>query len=383
MKIGINLLFLTNNVSSGVGKYIESLLSGYHKIDLLKDCYLFVRESYYEKAKELFPEATVITVQAPSIITSLLKYKKKRHSFYECLYLNRYKFKDAVVNAKVDLILYPFNDCTLYFAEGLPNILVLHDLYYLRYPEHYGQLMYLYAKSKHEYFLKKASAVITVSEFVKSEILSHIKASKNIFIQVIPNAVSTAKNFTNFIPVEGPYILSVGSQTKNKNIMTLLKSYNLIKKRLPHQLVLLGKHKEDTEEIQNYIKEHDLNDRVLCLEGVPDEHRNSLYQHASLLVAPSLCENFGRAPIEAALLKIPVITAKTSALPEVTLGLLTYYEPATDSHALAMKMIDVLRNPPLPEVREQIACTYARVYDEASIANRFYHIFESLFTHSS
>jgi glycosyltransferase involved in cell wall biosynthesis len=380
MKIGINLLFLTNNVSSGVGKHIESLLSGYRKIDLLKDCYLFVRETYYEKAKELYPEATVVLVQSPPLINFLLKHKKKRHSYYECRYLNQKTFANAVLNAKVDLILYPFNDSTLHFVDGLPNILVIHDLYYLRYPEYYGQLLYLYAKRKHEYFLKKASAIIAVSEFVKSEILTHIKASKDIFVQVIPNAVSTAKSFTNFVPVEGPYILSVGSQTKNKNILTLLKSYNLIKKRLPHQLVLLGKHREDTIEIQNYIKEHDLDDRVLCLEGVPDEHRNSLYRHASLLVTPSLCENFGRVPIEAALLGTPVITTKTSALPEVTLGLLTYYDPPTDSHALAMKMIDVLRNPPLPEVREQIACTYARTYDEASIASRFLYIFEGMIT---
>jgi glycosyltransferase involved in cell wall biosynthesis len=129
--------------------------------------------------------------------------------------------------------------------------------------------------------------------------------------------------------------------------------------------------------IQAYIKEHDLDDRVLCLEGVPDEHRNSLYRHASLLVSPSLCESFGRAPIEAALLGTPVITAKASALPEVTLGLLTYYEPATDSHALAIKMIELLKNPPQIEVRQKIADTYARTYDEVSIANRFRSIFES------
>ena len=216
-----------------------------------------------------------------------------------------------------------------------------------------------------------------MSEYVKSEILTHIKASKDIFVQVIPNAVAVAQRFTSFVPVEGPYVLAVGSQTKNKNIMTLLKAYNLIKKRLPHQLVIIGKHRDDTSEIQAYIKEHDLDDRVLCLEGVPDEHRNSLYQHASLLVTPSLCENFGRIPIEAALLGTPVITAKTSALPEVTLGLLTYYEPATDSHALAMKMIELLRNPPQLIDRQRIASTYAITYDEENIAKRFSSIFES------
>lgn len=380
MKIGINLLFLTNNSSSGVSKHTESLLSGFRKIDLLKDCYLFVSEPYVQRAKELYPEATILLVQVPSYINFLLKHKKKHRSYYECRYLHHRCFANAVHNAQVDLVLYPFNDCTIRFVNNIPNIMVIHDLYYLRYPEYYGQLLYHYAKRKHEYFLKNANTVITVSEFTKNEILKQIKTSKDVLIQVIPNAVTTAYNFTSFVPVEGPYVLSVASQTKSKNILTLLRAYNLIKKRLPHQLVLLGKNREDTSEIQAYIKEHDLKDRVLCFDGVPDEHLNSLYRHASLLVAPYLSENFGRVPIEAALLGTPVITANTSALPEVTLGLLTYYEPATDSHALAMKMIDTLRNPPHIDTRQKIADTYARTYDEAGIADRFHHIFQSFRT---
>lgn len=381
MKIGINLLYLTNNASSGISKHTESLLSGFRKINLLKDCYLFVREPYHKKAKELYPEANVVLVSPPPFLQFFLKHKKKRRTYYECRYLHYRCFSTAVHAAQIDLILHPFNDFTIRFVKDIPNIMILQDLYYQRYPEFYGQLLYHYAKRKHEYFLKNASSIITVSEFLKNEIVTSIKAANDVFIQVIPNAVAIANTFTNFVPVEGPYVLAVASQTKLKNILTLLKAYNLIQKRLPHQLILLGKHREDTANIQTYIKEHDLVDRVLCFEGLPDEHRNSLYQHASLLVAPYLYENFGRVPIEAALLQTPVITAKTSALPEVTLGLLNYYEPATDSHALAMKMIDILRNPPQTDKRQKIADTYARAYDEASIANRYHSLFESFCLH--
>lgn len=376
MRIGINLLFLTNNTNSSVGKHTEALMNGFRKINLLSDCYLFVRRCYYEKAKSEYPEAKIIPIHANKIMDYLLTYKRKHSNFAECYYLNHFTLPTTMKKLQIDLMFHPFNDCTIRFVKGIRNIVVIHDLYYLRYPIYYGRFQYLYAKKKHEYFLKNSNSIVAVSEFVKNDIMSNIKSSINSFIQVIPNAVATAEKFTSFVPVEGPYILSVASQTYHKNLITLLRAFNLIKKRIPHQLVLIGKHKDMTFEIQEYIKKQHLDDRVLCIEGIPDEHRNSLYQHASLLVTPSLCESFGRVPIEAALLKIPVITSKSSALLEVTLDLLNYYDPPTDSQALAMKIIDVLRNPPSYEAREQVAATYARIYDETSIANRYATLFQ-------
>ncbi len=376
MRIGINLLFLTNNTNSSIGKHTEALLNGFRKINLLSDCSLFVRKCYYEKAKSDYPEANIVLIHAEKIMEYLLTHKKKHSDFSECYYLNRFTISKTVKKLQIDVMFHPFNDSTIYFMKKIHNILVIHDLYYLRYPTIYGRFHYLYAKKKHEYFLKNSNAIVAVSEFIKNDILSNIESSQNAFIQVIPNAVATAEKFTNFVPVEEPYILSIASQTYNKNIITLLRAFNLIKKRISHQLVLIGKHKDMTCEIQYYIKKHQLDDRVLCIEAIPDEHRNSLYQHASLLVAPSLCESFGRVPIEAALLKIPVITSRSSALFEVTLGLLTYYDPPTDSQALAMKIIEMLNHPPSNEAREQIAATYARIYDETSIANRYVTLFQ-------
>ena len=378
MKIGVNLLFMNHTANHGVVRHTEALLEGFRKIDRLKDCCLFVRELYYEKAKERFGEATIICIKAKGIINWILNHIHTYHNYYECRYLNHTPLAVAVKQQHVNIMLHPFNDSTICFIEGIPNIMVIHDLYYLRYPQYYGYFRYFYAKYKHAYFLKKANSIITVSEFVKDDILKNLKLAKDMFIQVIPNAVVPARLFTEFVPIDPPYILAIAPHTYEKNLITLLKAFYLIRKRIPHELVILGKHEEETINLHEYIKSHELTERVLCLEGVPDEHRNSLYRHTSLLVVPSLTENFGRVPIEGALLQIPVLTSSASALMEVTQGLLNYYDPPTDSHARAMKMISLLKQPPPKEQLESIASIYTHLYDETAVAKRFESIFEGI-----
>lgn len=378
MKIGVNLLFMNHSTNHGAGKHTEALLQGFRKIDRLKDCYLFVRAIYYERAMEQYPEATIVLMKPKGVLRGILKYTHRHQNYYECRYLNRTPLAQAAKQQNINLMLHPFNDSTICFIEGIPNIMVIHDLYYLRYPQYYGYWLYYYAKRKHEYFLKNADSIITVSEFVKEDILNHLKQAKDMFIQVIPNVVVTASLFTEFVPIEQPYILTVAPHTYEKNIITLLKAFYLIRKRIPHELVILGKHEEETNSLHEYINSHDLAERVFFLEGVPDEHRNSLYRHGSLLVVPSLTENFGRVPIEAALLKIPIISSTSSALMEVTQGLLNYYTPPTDSHALAIKMISLINHPPAPEQLESIASIYSQLYDEIAIAKRFESILEGI-----
>ncbi len=378
MKIGINLLFMNHTSNHGVNRHTEALLQGFRKIDRLKDCCLFVRELYYEKAKEQFAEATIVCIKAKGIIHWVLNHVHSYHNYYECRYLNHTPLALAAKQQNIDLMLHPFNDSTIRFVEGIPNIMVIHDLYYLRYPQYYGYFLYFYAKRKHEYFIKKADSIITVSEFVKEDILKNLALANDIFIQVIPNAVIPAQLFTEFIPIDPPYILAVAPHTYEKNLITLLKAFYLVRKRIPHELVILGKHEEETNNLHEYIKANGLTERVLFLEGVPDEHRNSLYKHASLLVVPSLTENFGRVPIEGALLQIPVLTSSASALMEVTHGLLNYYHPPTDSYALALKISTLLCHPPEKEQLEAIALLYSQLYDESAIARRFESIIEGI-----
>lgn len=378
MKLGVNLLYLSHNTNSGSGKYTEALLTGLRKVGLLKGCVLFVRKSFLDSAQKTFPECFVVPLTLPPLIETLFLKSHRHQNFWESLLLNRFRLSKAVSDAKVSLLLHPFNECTLALVNQVPNVVVIHDLFYLRHPEYYRGLLYPYATYKHKRFLSKASAVVTVSESIHNLLLEQFAIAKDARIHTITNIVGHEFSFSNDILVDTPYLLCIGSLTHHHNTMTLLHAYNLIKKRIPHQLVLVGKHLDEFSTISGYLHTHNLKDRVLCLSDISNENRNNLYRHASLVIFPATSENFGRVPIEAALLKAPVLISDLPSLRETTLNLLDSYAPAEDALLLASKIMNLLKNPPSLKQRTEIACTYETLYNDEIAAKKFKKLFSLL-----
>ena len=47
MKIAVNLLYLEKNTSSGIGKHIEDILTGWQELNVLDEFTLLVNETFY------------------------------------------------------------------------------------------------------------------------------------------------------------------------------------------------------------------------------------------------------------------------------------------------------------------------------------------------
>lgn len=200
-------------------------------------------------------------------------------------------------------------------------ITTIHDLTYLRYPETMDRKNLRRIQNGLERSMEASSAVITVSEFSKREIveLLHVPEER---VAVVGNAPSIAAGGTGktdrlaAMGVAGHYLLYVGTIEPRKNLARLIRAFGRLKREqnIPHRLVLAGDKGWNNEEIYR------------AAEGVPDvvfagyvseAEKSALYRDASAFVFPSLYEGFGIPPLEAMSFGCPVVCADAASLPEV------------------------------------------------------------------
>ncbi|MDP2037737.1 MAG: glycosyltransferase family 1 protein, partial [Ignavibacteria bacterium] len=174
--------------------------------------------------------------------------------------------------------------------------------------------------------LRKSHRIITVSEFSRSEIIKFfgIPSKK---IRIIYNTASSifkprkyfieeSDNFRKKFNLPEKFILNVGVINKRKNIIALLKMYDiLITKGSKLGLVLIGKPGFDYENIGPEIEKRGKG--VVRINSMSDDELLQLYNMAFAFVFPSYYEGFGIPPLEAMQTGLPVIASNTSSLPEV------------------------------------------------------------------
>jgi glycosyltransferase involved in cell wall biosynthesis len=142
---------------------------------------------------------------------------------------------------------------------------------------------------------------------------------------------------------EQPYLLYVGSVEPRKNLARLLQAWELIDRHCPDiQLLITGLSTRGSG-VFSEVKLDRIPERVSFTGYVSDEDLPSLYSGALAFVYPSLYEGFGLPPAEAMACGTPVITSRTTSLPEVVSDAAALVDPeSVDS--IAEGMLEVIRN---------------------------------------
>jgi len=245
----------------------------------------------------------------------------------------------------------------LYFSPHYPTpiaypgklVATVHDVFHLAMPNLVGGWhKRLYAKWMLQRLARKADAIITVSEFTKTEIGKYL-ASDLKKVHAIPLGV----NKSWFIPSDlpnphsKPYLLFVGNVKPNKNLTKLVLAYQRIMQEVDHDLVIVGKKEgfaSSDQIVQNIAQMYP--DRIHFTGFVSDPVLKSYMDHASAFIFPSIYEGFGLPPLEAMAAGIPTLVSHSASLPEVCGEASLYLDP--DSVAdIAQKIASLLHNPAL------------------------------------
>lgn len=250
------------------------------------------------------------------------------------------------------------------------TVMTLHDLIVLRSEKKppFYQLSISRA-------LKNADHIITISNFVREDLLNTFPKISSSKVTVIHNGVKLPDFKKTDLPFKGPYILTVNALVPHKNVITLLKAFNLIKDTIPENLVIVGKESSHYKEVLfPYILNNGLQDRVILIPFASDDLLYSLYGSTDLFITTSLEEGFGFTPIEAAMSGARVLSTEETALKESTMGLVNYYSPATDEFVLSKKILEVLNND--THNKEVVKNAMNMQYNPVSQAQKIYNTLE-------
>ncbi len=173
----------------------------------------------------------------------------------------------------------------------------------------------------------RIDAVITLSEFIKNEILHFLPhLDKPIFV------TSLAANHKNFMyqkQESEPYLLYVGPLDKRKNVLGLCKAFELIAgKYSDFRLIMAGgSNGFEAEKVLEFIAKSRFRKQMIYVSFVSEEELQSLYSQAWAFVFPSFYEGFGIPVLEAMHYGIPVLTSKNTVMEEVAGEAVWYVNP--------------------------------------------------------
>lgn len=245
---------------------------------------------------------------------------------------------------KTKLYFSPHYNIPLFYRGNM--LVTVHDLFHLAMPEfNSGFSKISYAKLMFYALSKRASAIITVSNFTKLELLKNIRFSSE---KVYPIHLGVCKSFFSFNQlsqlVDFKYILFVGNIKPHKNLSTLIKAFKFISKLIPHKLILVGKKEGFITGDKAVLAEDKISENRIIFTGkVGDLELKSYYKYADLLVFPSFYEGFGLPALEAMASGCPVLVSNISSLREICGDAAIYCNPNSEFD-IAEKILLILKN---------------------------------------
>ena len=166
----------------------------------------------------------------------------------------------------------------------------------------------------HGYSMRRADHIISVSDSTKNDTIKFFGIPKEKITTVYHGYVHICEypeKTVDFLPEK--YFFFAGTIKERKNVLAIVKGLeSLIKKHpeFPHKLAIGGKNEGKYYEMMlRYIKECNLEDRVVFLGHLNENQLSYAYKRAEGLVFPSIVEGTGFPILESMGCGTPVVTS--------------------------------------------------------------------------
>jgi glycogen(starch) synthase len=232
------------------------------------------------------------------------------------------RLKQFIRVNNIDLIEIPdFNESFRYSGPkiirfpdfGIPTVVKIHGTYsFINHLEKNGPFENTLFR-KESLHIHSATKVVAVSIFARDIAEKIFNYSKK--IDVLYNGISVSKSVTYLgDSAENNTIVFAGTLCEGKGVLSLLKAWEQVIKKLPSaKLLLYGKSgKNELLKIIRLISSES-KESVQFKGFIKSDDLLSVYSYASLAIFPSYAENFSLAPMEAMKTGCPVIFTKRTS----------------------------------------------------------------------
>ncbi len=270
---------------------------------------------------------------------------------------------------------------------GCPTVLTVHDASLVLHPRLHSFRHWLAVRPLLPFMARRASAVITVSESARADIIACLGVRPE-RVRVIYNGAPDGCR-----PVLDPAILGaararyglperfclfVGTLEPRKNAITLIEALAIARQTDPTlALVMAGPLGWKYEATLARIDDLGLRSAVLRLGYVAEGDLPALYSACQAVVYPSLYEGFGFPIVEGMACGAPVITSNVSSMREIA-GDAGYLCDPRSADAIARAMLDVTAHPDLARVLSDLGLARASGFSWRRAAAATLDVYESV-----
>jgi glycosyltransferase involved in cell wall biosynthesis len=322
--IGIDIRTLMIPVRTGIGEYTFELLNAIFKLDSTREYYLFYN-AYKQSTSNLAlwnqPNVHYIDTHYPNkLLNTTLRFT--RLPKLDQLIIKKVKIP------KLDLFFSPHLNFTT-LSKNTKHILTIHDLSFEFFPHFFSKKQRLWHTLIEPHLqAKNANIIITPSINSKQDLVTYYLLPEKKIKVIYPGlSIKNQQDEPNkLIEIKQKYnlpdniILFLGTNEPRKNIVGLIKAFELTHAHLPqnYTLVIAGSNGWNNREMYEHIKYSPLKNSIKILGYIEDQEKRYLYKISSLFIYPSFYEGFGFPVLEAMAAGTPVITSDRSSLPEIT-----------------------------------------------------------------
>ena len=321
MRIAVNTRLLLSDKLEGIGWFTHETLSRITRAHPEHQFIFFFDRPFDERF-----------IYGPNV-QGIVLWPPTRHPLLYRMWFGR-SLPEALLRHEADVLLSP--DGFLALRSTIAQLAVIHDLNFEHHPEDMPHAYQRYYRTFFPLFARKASRIVTVSEFSRQDIVAQYGIDPTI-IDVAHNGVSEVyrplsedekvKAREKFTGGE-PCFVCVGALSPRKNIARLLQAFDQFAARNTGvKLLVVGNRMWWDKRMKSAWKRMKHKDRVVFTGRLGQQDLRLAMGASMARVYVSYFEGFGIPVAEAMKCGVPVIAAQATSLPEGAGDAAIYCDP--------------------------------------------------------